>query len=78
MEIVYREIGRETGTNDPRAIEIAALLCRLKVLSYSWGKIHIDEVIPLSQCFIIICAPGNNLFCFFFCFLRPSFSIHHP
>lgn len=46
MEFTYRDIGKDAGTEDPRVKEIASVLCKLKVLSFSWGKIYGDEVCP--------------------------------
>lgn len=42
MELSYVEMGKETG--DARVNDIIMVLRRLKVLAYSWGKIHSDEV----------------------------------
>lgn len=46
METAYNiNISKESGAKEARAVEVASLLTRLKVLSYSFGKIHVDEVL---------------------------------
>lgn len=52
MELSYTKMGRET--QDFRINEIVLFLRRIKVLSFSWGKIHSDEVFSFSHFFNII------------------------